>query len=159
MLDCIVTYTPNGTPVVHIAASITDNGIDNLIRFTLPLVLEKDKYWVCAISGYEDDERELYEVTEVRAFCHRLVERGFIASLHPTTLFFKDETPELGRFLGGMEVWAISKNLLDRGGNFFLTKELFAEWEGLLKKAEKRALALVRPQDGQHSTSIPFSVN
>jgi len=153
---CIMTLTPNGTPVAHFDLN---SNINDLIRATLPIVLKEQKYWVCAIGGYEDDERELYEIPEVRAYCRRLVDEGFIASLHPTTLFFQDKNPEIKNYLGGVEVWAIGEGLLDSGGSFYLTPEIFKEWEGLLKKAEKKALALVRPQDGQHGASVSFSVN
>jgi hypothetical protein len=155
---CLMTYV-NGTPVAHIEATLTDSGIDNLIRATLPQVMKEQKYWVCAIAGYENDERELYEVPEVRAFCRRLVERGFIASMRPTTQFFQDDHPELKRFLGGIEVWAIAENHMDSNGGFSLTKDMFEEWHGLLKEAEERAVALVMPQDGQHGASVSFSTS
>lgn len=154
--DYMVTHTPNGTPIAHIASDISDNGIDNLIRMTLPSILQKDTYWVCAISGYEYDERELYEVAEVRAFCRRLVERGFIASLHVSTLLLQEELPELETYLGGVEIWAIGENMLTRTGDFQITSEIFEQFALLLNKAEKRAVALVRPQDGQHGASVLF---
>ena len=145
--DCILEFMANGTPVAHISATITDKAIDNLIRMTLPLVMDKDIYWVCAIAGYEDDERELYEVPEVRDFCRRLVEHGFIASLRLSTMYQSDDKrPELKRFLGGMEVWAFAENLLEKNGDFRLTKERFERFDVVLKKAEKRAVSLVRSE-------------
>src|ERR1700722_18915561 len=41
---------------------------------------------VAQIRGFGDDPRELYDIPEVRAFCRRLVNLGFVSYLEVTTL-------------------------------------------------------------------------
>ena len=45
-----------------------------------------------------------------------------------------------------MEVWAFAENLLEKNGDFRLTKERFERFDVVLKKAEKRAVSLVRSE-------------
>jgi hypothetical protein len=154
-IGCFQQILGDGTPCLHMSVDLTNDGIDAFICQTLPVVLAKDIYWVCAIMGYDQDPRELCEVPEVRAFCERLVNRGFIACLHPSTLFYKKEQPELGGYLGGLEIWAMSKNMVDvksKGGDILLTKEKAEEFIAILKLSERKALVLIHPSDGQHRT-------
>jgi hypothetical protein len=40
---------------------------------------------VCTVRGFSDDKRNLFEIPEVRAFCRRVVNLGFISYLDFTT--------------------------------------------------------------------------
>ncbi len=62
---------------------------------------------VCTIRGFLDDRRELFEVPEVRAFCKRLCDQGFISYLDPSTTLFQDDdvVPEVNLAWGAFEVW------------------------------------------------------
>jgi hypothetical protein len=76
---------------------------------------------VCAIEGFENDPRQLGQIPELRAFCRRLVDLGFISWLEPTTTlslliseYVQQAYPSLGTYLGAWEVWAIAQGLCNR---------------------------------------------
>jgi hypothetical protein len=96
---------------------------------------------VCAIVGYEDDARELYEIPEARAFCRRLVDMGFIAFLDETTLFSSDMPAMAKQGFGAMEVWLCAEDRLQAIN--LMTRELADEWAKVLAQAKMRADELI----------------
>ena len=103
----------------------------------------------CAISGFDDDPRELYEIPEVRSFCGRLVDYGFISGLDLTAnselrdAIGLPTDPILARckMLGALEVWLVACNLVARtvDGQFAatITIHMFREFVDVLRKADK----------------------
>jgi hypothetical protein len=71
-------------------------------------------------ADYDDDRRELWEIPEVRAFCKRLVDLGFIADLDTSLMLMPpDEFRGLpGCPFGALEIWSVAENLIKnaRGG-------------------------------------------
>jgi hypothetical protein len=61
---------------------------------------------VCMIRGFDNDSRPLVDIPEVRAFCRRLVDRGFISYLDYSTTITGPKVPEETQGLwGAAEVW------------------------------------------------------
>jgi hypothetical protein len=69
----------------------------------------------CAISGYDEDPRELGDIPEVRAFCKRLVGLGYVAFLDVATSIRELPGFCLGLTLGAWEVWSMARNELQSG--------------------------------------------
>lgn len=68
---------------------------------------------VCCIDGFDQDQRELFEIPEVRAFCRRLVGQGFISYLSLTTFYTVDQSL-VGSGWGALEVWMCGEGRLKR---------------------------------------------
>ncbi len=71
---------------------------------------------VCFIDGFDEDERDLHEIPEARAFCRRLVDLGFVSWLDfqttmPATKAQKDCESSLGAF----EVWLLAEGRMKNG--------------------------------------------
>jgi hypothetical protein len=98
---------------------------------------------VCTIRGFDDDPRELVEIIEVRAFCHRIVSLGFISYLDISTIF-DDQTPLLARKgWGAAEVWLCSEGRLRP--NTPLTRELLDELQQAVEESNERADTALGP--------------
>jgi hypothetical protein len=76
---------------------------------------------VCALEDQDGNPGDLGQLPEVRAFCRRLVDIGFISWLEPTTRVsclipgpVQQAYPEIGTYLGAWEVWAIAEGLSKR---------------------------------------------
>jgi hypothetical protein len=86
--------------------------------------------FLLSISGYEQDSRELWEIPEMKILATRLVNIGFISLLDLSTIMksLKDPDPLYKTSLGALEVWALSKGILN--GKHLITKnqyQLFLE--------------------------------
>lgn len=79
--------------VCHMHKSVTDEEIESVICLAIPDVMKEDRGWLCAINGYDDDERELYQIPEAIALCQRFVKCGLISILTTSTLMEKQERP------------------------------------------------------------------
>jgi hypothetical protein len=64
---------------------------------------------VCHIGGYDDDERELWEIPEVRAFCRRLMTLGFPSWLDPFTTLPEIRDHPFKDSFGSLEIWLVAK--------------------------------------------------
>lgn len=139
---------------VHIPKDITDNEIDDLIRQILPKVMKSQVGCVCGVYGYDFDDRELYEIPEAIALAKRLVDLGFIAMAHTSTLMDKEEKPEIAKLFGAFEIWAMATGRLDANGD--LDEEGRNVFLRDLDKANKRAGSIAFPTitDGQHRTKV-----
>jgi hypothetical protein len=71
------------------------------------------KHVVCGVRNFGDDPRELYEIAEVRAFCRRLVNLGFISYLDFSTVFVPDLPPVAKKGWGAAEVWLCGEGRLE----------------------------------------------
>lgn len=134
----------------HIHKDVTDEEIEEIISLALPDVEKENRGWVCAINGYDDDERELYTIPEAIELCKRLVKLGLISILTTSTLIEKDERPWISKHLGAIEIWAIATGYLDANGELVLTKKNFAEFQRVLADANNLVTKVTK--DGQHRT-------
>ena len=100
----------------------------------------------CSIDGFNDDIRELNEIPEARAFCSRLCISGFISMLGLSTtceqLFDSSERLPIARdgiTLGALELFLISKGLINRTGRIDFGRDVFEEFDQALLKANEVA--------------------
>lgn len=98
---------------------------------------------ICAVHGFDDDSRELYEIPEVRAFCRRLVCQGFISYLDFCTTVPEACDGETLDGWGAMEVWLCSEGRLAK--TVEITEPLLKEIEAVLLKSNAKADAAVGP--------------
>ncbi len=143
-----------GLVILPIPCEITDEEIDQTIKEGHPIVVNTQVGWVVAIAGYDDDDREVYQIPEIKILAKRLVERGLISLLSVSTLIEKDEKPYLGGFLGAMEIWSLAKGKFGSG-------ELIIErpdWEDFFmdlgRSNEICHNLTVAIKEGQHKASL-----
>ncbi len=155
MNGAVATKAEGGFIIFHIGKDITDEEIDDLTRQALSLALQQAKGCCCALAGYDFDERELYQIPEAINLCKRLCDRGFISAMHTSTLMDRDELPQLRRFFGAMEVWAIATGNLSYDGDLEIDKENFDVFLKALDRANQVSNELLpKTTDGQHRTRI-----
>jgi hypothetical protein len=94
---------------------------------------------VCTISDCDNDPRELYEIPEVRTFCQRLVDIGFIADLDAFTSVPGGSTLPLPVGLGAFEVWALSQGLVPQTGKAEVTEAMLTRFRAVLRECNRRA--------------------
>jgi hypothetical protein len=96
---------------------------------------------VCTIRGFASDPRALYDIAEVRAFCRRLVDLGFISYLDVCT-GFNPKVPEIAKHgWGASEVWLCGEGRL--AARYRVTPELWDElWQAVLEANERADAAL-----------------
>jgi hypothetical protein len=100
---------------------------------------------VCLIRGFGDDPRELFEIAEVRAFCRRIVNLGFISYLDFST-FFNPKVPELAKeSWGAAEVWLCSEGRIKALKS--LTKEILHEVQQAILESNGKADAALGPME------------
>ncbi len=98
---------------------------------------------VCTIRGFSDDPRELYDIPEVREYCKRLVDLGFISYLD-FSMLVNPETPELAKHgWGACEVWLCSAGRLKAVNSF--TREVLDELQQAVSESNERADATLGP--------------
>lgn len=155
-MRAIPQQLPDKHIALHLPKDITDEEIDELIRLGMPRCMELGVGIACAVYGYDFDERELYEIPEAVAMAKRLVDRGFIAIMHVSTLQDREEKPYLRKLFGAIEIWAMASGRLDENGNLFLAEEETPLFLADLDKANKKAGAIAFPtiKDGQHRTKV-----
>jgi hypothetical protein len=93
---------------------------------------------MCFIHGFDDDPRDLWHIPEVKRFCRRLTDIGFISDLD----FAPHWDPDLngapgGGGLGAVEIWLLSEGRF--GQILDLTPELLAEATSVVARANARA--------------------
>ena len=98
---------------------------------------------VCTVRGFAEDKRNLFEIPEVRAFCRRVVNLGFISYLDFTTTF--DSTvPVIAKDAwGAAEVWLCGEGRLRK--QVPLTEELLAELQEVVCESNGKADAAIGP--------------
>jgi len=98
---------------------------------------------VCSVRGFGDDKRSLFEIPEVRAFCRRVVNLGFISYLDFTTTF--DTTvPAIAKDgWGAAEVWLCGEGRLR--SQMPLTRELIDELKLVVCESNEKADAAIGP--------------
>ncbi len=129
---------------VDLGLDATDPDLLDQMRI-MKRVREEHRYdrIVCTIRGFTGDPRELYDIPEVRAYCNRLVDLGFISYLDFSTLF-DPKTPELARHgWGASEVWLCSEGRLKAHNP--LTREILNELQQAILKSNERADAGLGP--------------
>jgi hypothetical protein len=98
---------------------------------------------VCSIRGFDKDPHELFEIPEIRAFCRRIVNLGFISYLDFTTIFHEG-VPELAKKRwGAAEVWLCSEGRLKALNP--LTEEILNEMMQAVAASNEKAEAALGP--------------
>jgi hypothetical protein len=93
----------------------------------------------CVITGFGNDPRDLWEIAEVRAFCRRLIDQGFVSYLDMGTIF--PGCPEdMKTTMGAAEVVLFSTG---RSGADLLA--LLDETKDILEVANDKADAVCGP--------------
>jgi len=100
-------------------------------------------YVVCTVRGFGDDERRLFEIPEVRAFCRRIVNLGFISYLDFTTTF-DSRVPAIAKDAwGATEVWLCGENRMR--ARMPLTRKLLDELQQAVSASNEKADAALGP--------------
>ena len=101
---------------------------------------------ICVVRGFDRDPRELWQIPEVRAFCVRLVDQGFISYLDPAThLPFCPPWARTG--FGALEVWLIANGMFT-GAALDVSAEDVERFRAVLDRANGVADATVGPFRG-----------
>lgn len=101
---------------------------------------------ICVLRGFDTDPRQLWQIPEVRAFCVRLVDQGFISYLDPATHL--PQCPPWARTgFGALEVWLIARGMFT-GGPLDVGAEHVERFRGELNLANAVADAAVGPFRG-----------
>lgn len=95
------------------------------------------KHVVCVVSGFNSDSRELQDIPEVRAFCLRLVNLGFISYLDFTTYLYPSVPASLRSTWGAAEVWLCGENRLNAKTQ--VTTDLITEIKAVCLEANRKA--------------------
>ena len=97
-----------------IETDMTNSEIKEAIQYAVAIYNKNKKKFHISISGYDDDQRELYEIPEVVDFCKRLCDIGFIAIAQVSTtcsdLLENDYEENFG--LGALEIWMFANDLM-----------------------------------------------
>jgi len=98
---------------------------------------------VCTLRGFAGDERPLFEIPEVRAFCRRVVNLGFISYLDFTTTF-DSRLPAIAKDgWGAAEVWLCGEGRLQK--QMPMTRELLDELQQAVSDSNEKADAALGP--------------
>ena len=98
---------------------------------------------VCTVRGFRDDKRSLFDIPEVRAFCRRVVNLGFISYLDFTTTF-DSSVPAIAKDgWGAAEVWLCGEGRLR--SQMPLTRELIDELKRVVCESNEKADAAIGP--------------
>ena len=98
---------------------------------------------VCTVRGFGDDKRNLFEIPEVRAFCRRIVNLGFISYLDFTTTF-DSSVPAIAKDgWDAAEVWLCGEGRLR--SQMPLTLELVDELKRAVCESNEKADATIGP--------------
>jgi hypothetical protein len=99
----------------HIGTKVSDRQIDTTIRLYNKPTGKGEEVVLLKIIGYDDDPRELHEIPEVSEFCKRVVNRGMLTILYPSTTFPWSPYPMKKYMgLGAFELWALANGKMDR---------------------------------------------
>jgi hypothetical protein len=137
---------PEHTLLVDLGLDATNADVVDQMRI-MKLGREEGRYKnvFCMIRRFNDDPRELFEVPEVRAFCRRLVNLGFISYLDYSTMFTK-KTPETAKKgWGAAEVYLCGEGRLRHKNE--LTRELLDELQRVVCGSNEKADATLGPMD------------
>jgi hypothetical protein len=143
----------DGSIIIHIPPNITDEQIDNSIKFLMAGVVSRDQGCLAAFSGYDADPRELYNIPEMTVLSSRLVKRGFISLLWPTTLLDTKNRDSVKNFFGALEIWAMSENMFTPQGSLTISEEIMYHFlDVVLIQANIVCKNLLSPgiRDGHH---------
>ena len=92
---------------------------------------------VCTVRGFAGDELPLFEIPEVRAFCRRVVNLGFISYLDFTTTF-DSRVPAIAKDgWGAAEVWLCGEGRLR--SQMPLNRELVDELKRVVCESNEKA--------------------
>lgn len=108
--------------VVNVRVDDTDQEIAQFIREMRRNRADGTKEILCTIDGYSEDDRELWEIPEVRTLCKRLLTSGFASNLDAGNVPGK----KFARAWGAAEVYLCSEGKLKKVTEW--TLELFDEF-------------------------------
>tara|TARA_Y100000034_G_scaffold136085_2_gene210722 strand:+ start:1131 stop:1658 length:528 start_codon:yes stop_codon:yes gene_type:complete len=97
---------------IRLRADMTQERIHACMKEIAPTVIRKNQGCVITVDGYDNDERELYDIPEVVDLFKRLMAEGFISLLEVSTSIEEmapEGMPVPFPGLGALEVWAMSE--------------------------------------------------
>jgi hypothetical protein len=95
---------------------------------------------VLTILGFDEDQREVWQIPEVQRYCHRLVEIGFVSFLDTSTSLPWNAV-ELHAVIGGLEVWLIGEGKFHN--SIEITEQLARQFDEVISASNARAEKLV----------------
>jgi hypothetical protein len=135
---------PDSVLFVDLGIDATNDDILDQMR-TMKACREDKRYSriVCTIRSFADDERGLFEIPEVRAFCRRIVNLGFISYLDFSTIIDSTVPAIVRDTWGAAEVWLCGEGRLR--SQMPLTSELLDELEQAVGESNEKADAALGP--------------
>lgn len=130
--------------VISVPKDVSDKELERVIFDRLPSCMHTGKANTVMLDGYNDDDRELWDIPEAVAVLERMVSTGFISILEPTSHLEgirSDHCPAMG--LGAFEVWAATKNLVGVESRDISQETLRHFFTEVLPQANKRAERVV----------------
>lgn len=133
---------PADVMILVLGHNMTDDEIKDCIQQMMPVCFVKSSGFCLSISGFDQDERELWQIPEVIVFMKRLVNIGLIAGLEVST-----QCPDLVRkeFMlkslpgfGALEIWMAATGKLNNGDNS-ISQETMASFFKELNTANSKA--------------------
>lgn len=132
--------------VLFVELGIDATNDDILDQMRIMKLAREDRSYsnvVCSIRGFAADARELFDIPEVRAFCRRIVNLGFISYLDFSTIF-NPQVPDLAKqSWGAAEVWLCSEGRLKALNP--LTKDILHELQHAVLLSNAKADAALGP--------------
>jgi hypothetical protein len=124
---------------IVLTVNMTDDELVDLMK-QMRRVRQSDSgvHITCAIHGYDEDPRELWELPEVRTFSQRLIDLGFIADLDFAPHWDKELSQRPGQGgLGATEIWLLAAGRLAQ--TLALTNAVSDEAQAVVVLANRRA--------------------
>lgn len=131
--------------VLALGADMTDDEIKDCIQQMMPICIAKGSGFCLTISGFDQDQRELWQIPEAIAFMKKLVNIGLIAGLEVSTQSKDMVRKEFGLDslpgFGALEIWLGGTGRLVSGDND-LSPELISTFFQELNTANTKAKAI-----------------
>jgi hypothetical protein len=139
--------------LVHVPLSLRytdDELIDQMLQLRQMRQTGRRGVCVCNFTDFDDDPRELHEIPEVKTFCQRLLNLGFIADLDVTTSIkelspFKEwPLPGVLVGLGAFEIWGLAEGRIVALGKCEFSRADLEKFLSVLNGCNRKADALLR---------------
>lgn len=131
----------NGLVLIGLTISWTNEELIAQMR----LLKEKREHgWehiLCYVGGFDDDQRKLWDIPEVRAFCRRLSNIGFISYLD----YISSTDEKLRQAWGAAEVWACAEGRMKEMIGDWLSKQFLSELMAAVCESNSKADAACGP--------------
>lgn len=116
--------------IMNLHVNLSDAEIEEAMKDMAPVCQTTQTGFFVCVDGYEHDQRELWEIPEVKSFFQKLVKCGFISFLEISataeglTRLDKEITSVGFPGFGALEVWMIAKGMMHKGRTDIVQKDL-----------------------------------